>query len=98
MIRHTVLWRFKRECEFTPMESARYMKEHLEALPGRIPGMLSAKVSFSCKEDAEWDAMLVSDFESYDALKAYKEHPLHVPIRSWCKEHREARTAFDCTL
>ena len=44
MIRHIVMWKFRRDLEQTPMEIAAEMKSRLEALNGKIEGLLRAEV------------------------------------------------------
>ena len=43
----------------------------------------------------EYDACLVSTFASPEALAAYKVHPKHKAISSYCKEARVKRLAID---
>ena len=43
----------------------------------------------------EYDACLLSTFASPEALAAYKVHPKHKAISTYCKEARLKRLAFD---
>ncbi|MBO7248494.1 MAG: Dabb family protein [Bacteroidales bacterium] len=96
MIEHVVMWKFKRGNGFDPKESAMNMKEKLESLRGQIPGLISIEVGINMVESASaYDAVLVSQFESWQALEDYKVHPLHVPISNYCKAVRESRTRVD---
>ena len=57
------------------------IKEGLESLKGKIPGLLEIKVvSEGRLESSTADLMLDSTFESFDALKAYSKHPEHVNV------------------
>ncbi|MBQ3044045.1 MAG: Dabb family protein [Alistipes sp.] len=96
MIRHIVMWRFRRDMEQSPTEVAREMKSRLEALNGKIDGLIRAEVGVNCRESASsFDAVLTADFESWEAMDAYKIHPLHVVISDYCKSRREERVDVD---
>ena len=46
--KHIVMWRFKESHNGkSALENARWMKEHLEGLVGRVPELLSAEVGIS---------------------------------------------------
>ena len=69
MIRHTVMWKLK---EGTDVE---VIKQELEGLNGKIPGLLSLEVGIEGD-----DAVLISDHDSWEALETYAKHPLHVKV------------------
>lgn len=96
MIRHIVMWKFRRDLEETPQQVAMEMKSRLEALNGKIDGLLRAEVGVNIKEtDSSFDAVLTADFESWEKMEAYKVHPLHVVISDYCKERRLERVDVD---
>lgn len=96
MIRHIVMWRFRRDIEQNPTEVAHQMKSRLEALNGKIDGLIRAEVGVNAKETASsFDAVLTADFESWEAMEAYKINPLHVAISDYCKGCREKRADVD---
>lgn len=96
MIRHIVMWKFRRDLTETPQQIAQYMKHELEALNGKIDGLLRAEVGVNIKEtDSSFDAVLTADFESWEKMEAYKIHPLHVVISDYCKTRREERVDVD---
>ena len=43
----------------------------------------------------EYDAALVSEFESYDDLKAYDGHPEHLKVRQFIRSIAVTRAAVD---
>ena len=95
MIKHIVMWKLKPEAEgHTALENAHWMKEHLEALMGVVPELKSCEVGINVKE-GNYDACLISTFDSLETLAAYKVHPEHVKISSYCKLVRENRVACD---
>ena len=81
MIKHVILWQLKDELT-TEEKSAvtAGIKEGLEALIGRIPGLLEIRVQSKGLPSSNADLMLDSTFESEAALKAYATHPAHVEV------------------
>lgn len=79
MVRHIILWKLKEE--YTPEEKANIragIKEGLEGLGGRIPGLISIRVvADGLLPSGNADVMLDSCFESTDALRAYAVNPEH---------------------
>ncbi|MBO7313656.1 MAG: Dabb family protein [Alistipes sp.] len=99
MIRHIVMWKFRRDLEETPQQIAQEMKSRLEALNGKIDGLLRAEVGINLKETASsFDAVLTADFPTWEAMEAYKVNPLHVVISDYCKSRRESRIDVDYEL
>ncbi|MBR2367153.1 MAG: Dabb family protein [Alistipes sp.] len=99
MIRHVVMWRFRQDMEQTPTEIAKEMKSRLEALNGKIEGLLRAEVGVNVKQTASsYDAVLTADFTSWEAMEAYKINPLHVAVSDYCKERRLDRVDVDYEL
>lgn len=96
MIRHIVMWKFRRDLEETPHEIACQMKSRLEALKGEIEGLVAIEVGVNIKETASsFDAVLTADFESWEKMEAYKANPLHVVISDYCKSRRLERVDVD---
>lgn len=97
MLKHVVMWRLAAQAEGrTKSENAQWMKEHLEALVGQIPELLSAEVGINvCDSDMAFDAVLISTFESTEALAAYKVHPKHKAVSDYCKKIRLSRVVCD---
>ena len=79
MVKHVILWQLKDEYdEARKAEITAGIKEHLEALQGKIPGLLEVHVSRKGLASSNADAMLDTLFESAEALKGYAVHPEHV--------------------
>ena len=79
MVKHIIIWKLKDE--YSPSEKAQIMleiKEGLEGLKGKIPGLLEIKVYTDALESSNTDLMLDSTLESVEALKGYATHPDHV--------------------
>lgn len=98
MVRHIVFWTLKEEAEGrTKWENAKIIKERLEALVGVIDGLVDAEVGIN-ENGGEYDAVLLSTFESMDALKAYDVHPEHEKVRAFVKKVNVSRVAADYTF
>ena len=55
------------------------IKDGLEGLKGKIPGLIDIKVNTEGRlASSTADLMLDSTFESAEALKGYSKHPEHV--------------------
>lgn len=79
MVRHVILWKLK--ADVADRQSVRRgIKEGLEALKGRIPGLVDIRVRIEGLESSNADAMLDATFESEAALKGYAVHPEHVAV------------------
>lgn len=79
MIKHIVMWRLKDGAE--KEKNAQAVKRELEALRGRIDGLLHLEVGLNFESsDAASDVVLVSEFASRKDLENYQNHPLHVAV------------------
>lgn len=81
MVKHVILWTLKDE--FSDNEKEKIiseMKEALEGLKGKIPGLIDIKVNTNKLSTSTADVMLDSTFESEEALKGYSVHPEHVAV------------------
>ncbi len=79
MIKHIVIWRLKEHAEGADkMTNAQKIKRDLEALNGRIPGLIKLEIGldFSCGEFSG-DIILYSELASKQALADYQVHPEH---------------------
>lgn len=90
MIRHIVMWKFR---PGTEAEQAQFL-EGLKSLQGVIPQLLKSEVAVNVGAD-NYDAVLVSEFESLEALELYKNDPRHKAVSALCKSIREDRVAVD---
>ncbi len=90
MIRHVVMWKFRKGEE----EKMNEFLTRLQALDGVIPQILRSEVGVNVK-DGNYDACLIADFENLEALEIYKNDPRHVEVSRLCKSIREDRVAVD---
>ena len=81
MVKHVILWKLKEE--LTAEEKAAVkagIKEGLEGLAGRIPGLADIHVYIDGLPSSTVDLMLDTTFESAEALAGYSVHPEHVAV------------------
>lgn len=79
MVKHVIIWTLKEE--FTNEEKLNIKKDAklaLEALAGKIDGLISIKLFTDMLDSSNGEMMLDSTFESAEALAGYQKHPLHV--------------------
>lgn len=81
MVKHVILWKLKEEySEDEKNEIKKGVKEGLESLLGKIPGLIDIKVNINGLASSNADLMLDSSFEDEAALKGYAVHPEHVAV------------------
>lgn len=81
MVKHIILWNIKDEYQGEELLNIKKgIKEGLEGLAGKIPGMIDIKVNIEGLDSSTADLMLDSSFESVEALKGYAVHPEHVAV------------------
>ena len=81
MVKHIILWTLKDS--LSPEEKAavkKGIKEGLEGLAGRIPGLTEIRVYTEGLPSSNADLMLDSTFTDESALKGYAVHPEHVAV------------------
>ena len=92
MIRHIVMWKFKENADPTEFLT------RLSALDGQIECIRSMQIFCSAVENAEYDAVLISDFDSLEDIERYKNDPRHLAVSALCREIRLTRSAIDVTV
>lgn len=79
MVKHVILWTLKEEfSEEQKTQIKNGMKESLESLNGKIPGLMSISIYTEGLKSSNAEVMLDSSFENQEALKNYATHPDHV--------------------
>ena len=98
MVKHVILWTLKDDFSAEEKENIKKgIKEGLEGLKGKIPGLLEIKVNaYGRLDSSNADLMLDSTFENAQALKSYSKHPEHVAVAdSKVRPFTAARTCLD---
>jgi len=90
MIKHIVMWKLRDKAD------APEIKRQLEALAGKIPGLIKIEVGIDFLESEQSaDVVLYSELESHEALKRYQTHPEHQAVVPLVKAAAIARTVVD---
>ena len=79
MVKHIILWQLKEDIE--DKESVKKgIKENLESLVGKVPGLLKVNVVIDGLGSSNADVMLDCELDSEESLKGYQKHPAHVAV------------------
>jgi heme-degrading monooxygenase HmoA len=90
------MWRLRAENLDEKRAACELVKRAFQSLRGRIPGMTHIEVGINQSNvDYACDVVLMSDFESEEALAAYGKHPEHLRVRSELRDIRIARHQVD---
>lgn len=97
MVRHLILWKLKEGLSDEEKKQVMVnIKEHLEALVGKVPGLISLDIVINEMQSSNADVMLDSKLESEDALKGYQVHPEHVSAAdTYVRPFTEVRMCMD---
>ena len=97
MVKHVILWKLKEELgDKSRQEVLSGIKDNLEALAGKVPGLINITVITSPLASSNTDVMLDSELEHEDALKAYQVHPEHVKAAdTYVRPYTETRMCMD---
>lgn len=91
MIKHIVMWKFKENEE----ENMNKFLEGLNSLKNIIPEIKYMETGVNVNPKNEFDAILISEFETMEDLEKYKNNPEHVKVSKLCKSIRLDRQAID---
>ena len=100
MIKHIVMFKLKEEAEGRDKAAnAQLLKAMLEALPASIKEIrfFEVGVNFLLASIA-YDLVLVSQFESIEALQSYQKHPEHLKVFDFVVNTCENRIVVDYSL
>ena len=100
MIRHVVMWKFKEEAEGkNKLQNMEAVREKLYALVPIIPEIKRMEIGFDAKHtDASMDLMLLTEFDSMEALATYAEHPDHLEVGKYVRAVTDTRVVLDCEI
>ena len=81
MVKHIILWQLKDELSAEEKKVIKAeMKESLEGLVGKVPGLLEVKVQTEGLASSNAEVMLDTTLTDEAALKGYATHPEHVAV------------------
>ena len=97
MIRHVVLWRLTAELrdDANSVDMAN-IKRNIASMCAQIPGLLRADIARVRRGAADSvDLVFYSEFENWESLHGYEDHPLHLEFRSLIGPLRTERRVAD---
>ena len=78
MVKHVIIWNLKDTLTSEEKENVKInAKKSLEALVGKIDGLIELNLVIDFLPTSNGEMMLDSTFTDFDALKSYAVHPLH---------------------
>lgn len=82
MVKHIILWTLNPELTEEEMQTVKAgIKEGLEGLVGKVPGLIDVKVQINGRlTSSTADLMLDCTLENEEALKGYAQHPEHLAV------------------
>ncbi len=97
MVKHVILWQLKDSYSVEQKEQVKAeIKQGLESLQGKIPGLLEIQVHTNGLRSSNADLMLESLFEDEEALQGYGVHPEHVKVADGkVRPHTKQRICLD---
>lgn len=97
MVKHIILWQLKDELSDTEKADVKAaIKDGLENLQGKIPGVVDISVQISPLSSSNADIMLDSTFTDEISLKGYAVHPEHVKVADEkVRPYTKTRTCMD---
>lgn len=79
MVKHMIIWKLK-EGLADPAAVKAQIKQELEGLVGKIPGLLKMTIEIDGFASSAGDLLMDSTLESKEALEAYQSHPAHQAV------------------
>lgn len=97
MVKHIILWKLKDSLSSDEKISVkRGIKENLESLAGKVPGLMEVAVQINPLASSNADVMLDCTLESDEALAGYQTHPEHVRVAdTYVRPYTEVRMCMD---
>ncbi|MFQ5518859.1 MAG: Dabb family protein [Mariprofundus sp.] len=90
MVKHIVMWKLRDKTD------AGEIKQRLEALDGKIPGLIKIEVGIDFLESEQSaDVVLYSELDSREALEAYQTHAEHMAVVPIVKAAAVSRVVVD---
>lgn len=82
MVKHMILWTLNPELSEEEKNAVKAgIKEGLEGLVGKVPGLIDVKVTIDRRlSSSTADLMLDCSLENAEALKVYALHPDHLAV------------------
>ena len=97
MVKHIILWQLKDELSEEEKQTVKAgIKEGLEGLAGKVPGLTEVHVQTQGLASSNADVMLDTTLVDETALKVYAVHPEHVKVAdSKVRPYTKTRVCMD---
>lgn len=96
MIRHIVAWKLAATDPAQRAADAAGIKAGLESLVGIVDGLSHLEIGVDVGLiPANWDVVMVSEFDDNAALEGYQIHPDHIDVAQWIKTVVTERMCVD---
>lgn len=96
MVKHIILWTLKETTEEKKQVILQNMKEQLEGLVGKVPGLLKVEVQICPLASSNAEVMLDTTLENEESLKGYQMHPAHVAVaNTYVRPFTDVRMCMD---
>ena len=92
MLKHIVLYKLNEE----GLKNLDKIKNNFLSMRGKIGGLLSVECGADVlKSERSFDFALVCEFENLESFKAYKTHPVHLPVKEYMHTVVESSKSCD---
>ena len=101
MVKHIILWTLNPELSEEEKKVVKAgIKEGLEGLVGKVPGLIDVKVQVGGRlVSSTADLMLDCTLEDEEALKGYAKHPAHLAVaNAKVRPYTVQRACFDFAI
>ncbi len=79
MVKHIIIWKLQDKCFGPNLETIKAnMKNRLEDLNGKIPGVQNIEVYTDCLSSSNGDVAMEAIFDNEEAVKEYKKNELRL--------------------
>lgn len=98
MVKHVVFFRLADMAEGkTKLENAQIIKQGLLSLLDKVPVLRSEKVGINIPNatKTDYDICLECEFDTWEDLDTYQNHPEHLKVAAYIAKCRTARAAVD---
>lgn len=98
MVKHVVFFRLADMAEGkTKLENAQIIKQGLLSLLDKVPVLRSEKVGINIPNatKTDYDICLECEFDTWEDLDTYQNHPEHLKVATYIAKCRTARAAVD---
>ncbi len=98
MVKHIVFFRLADEAEGkTKLENAQIIKQGLMSLLDKVPVLRSERVGINIPnaKKTDYDICLECEFDSWEDVDIYQNHPEHLKVAGYIAKVRTARAAVD---